>query len=121
MAQDVGSTADIFFSEPPLPSSRHCVEPKSGRMYPNMAVATRTNSYGRPMSGVYGQPSIYGGGQSAASGAPSYSGVFGQRFTSKLTPQEKEIIDVAFDSFKDEKGFITTEKLKEAFEAIGAL
>lgn len=53
--------------------------------------------------------------------APSYSGMFGERFTSKLTPQEKEIIDVAFESFKDEKGFITTDKLKEAFENIEAL
>eukprot|EP00440_Ansanella_granifera_P000628 gb/GFBE01000681.1/.p1 GENE.gb/GFBE01000681.1/~~gb/GFBE01000681.1/.p1 ORF type:complete len:203 (+),score=57.90 gb/GFBE01000681.1/:1-609(+) len=53
--------------------------------------------------------------------APSYSGTFGARFSSKLTPQEKEIIDVAFDSFKDESGYITTERLKEAFEAIDAL
>merc|ERR550537_246017 len=50
-----------------------------------------------------------------------YSGVYGQRFSSKLTPQESEIIDVAFDSFKDEQGFITTERLKEAFERIDAL
>merc|ERR1719343_81567 len=53
--------------------------------------------------------------------APSYSGVFGQRFTSKLTAQEKEIIDVAFESFKDEQGFITTNKLREAFKQIDAL
>merc|ERR1719277_1696732 len=74
-------------------------------------------------SGIYGGG--YGGysGQGASGGlaAPSYSGVFGNRFTSKLTPQEKEIIDVAFESFKDENGFITTEKLREAFEAIDAL
>merc|ERR1719222_959811 len=49
------------------------------------------------------------------------SGVYGQRFSSKLTPQESEIIDVAFDSFKNEEGFITTERLKEAFEKIDAL
>jgi len=30
--------------------------------------------------------------------------------------QESEIIDVAFDSFKNEQGFITTERLKEAFD-----
>merc|ERR1719343_43460 len=41
--------------------------------------------------------------------------------SSKLTPQEKEIIDVAFESFKDETGFITTDKLREAFEKIDAL
>merc|ERR1719436_1250296 len=62
-------------------------------------------------------------GQGASGGlaAPRYSGVFGNRFSSKLTPQEKEIIDVAFDSFKDETGFITTDKLREAFESIDAL
>mmetsp|Transcript_89235 Transcript_89235/g.139650 ORF Transcript_89235/g.139650 Transcript_89235/m.139650 type:complete len:181 (-) Transcript_89235:33-575(-) len=48
----------------------------------------------------------------------SNSGGAGQRFNSKLTPQESEIIDVAFDSFKDDKGFITTERLKEAFQKI---
>lgn len=52
---------------------------------------------------------------------PTYSGMFGARFSSKLTPQEKEIIDVAFESFKDESGYITTERLKEAFEAIDQL
>eukprot|EP00929_Paragymnodinium_shiwhaense_P043095 TRINITY_DN22202_c0_g1_i1.p1 TRINITY_DN22202_c0_g1~~TRINITY_DN22202_c0_g1_i1.p1 ORF type:complete len:203 (-),score=59.33 TRINITY_DN22202_c0_g1_i1:269-877(-) len=73
-----------------------------------------------------------GGGGSGRSGygsrrpsgglaAPSYSGMFGERFTSKLTPQEKEIIDVAFESFKDESGYITTLKLKEAFETIDSL
>lgn len=60
-------------------------------------------------------------GASGGLAAPSYSGVYGTRFSSKLTPQEKEIIDVAFDSFKDEHGFITTEKLREAFQAIDAL
>eukprot|EP00438_Fugacium_kawagutii_P011075 Skav220330 [mRNA] locus=scaffold4895:5745:9002:- [translate_table: standard] len=33
----------------------------------------------------------------------------------------QEIIDVAFESFKDESGYITTERLKEAFEAIDQL
>merc|ERR1719277_2223342 len=74
-------------------------------------------------SGIYGGG--YGGysGQGASGGlaAPSYSGVFGNRFSSKLTPQEKEIIDVAFDAFKDETGFITTDRLREAFESIDAL
>merc|ERR1719254_104299 len=70
-------------------------------------------------SGVYGGHS--GQGASGGLAAPGYSGVFGNRFTSKLTPQEKEIIDVAFESFKDETGFITTEKLREAFEKIDAL
>jgi len=64
----------------------------------------------------------YGGGPGFSGGMTSgYSGVYGQRFSSKLTPQESEIIDVAFDSFKDEQGFITTERLKEAFERIDAL
>merc|ERR1719240_1621233 len=49
------------------------------------------------------------------------SGMYGQRFSSKLTPQESEIIDVAFDSFKNEEGFITTDRLKEAFEKIEQL
>merc|ERR1711862_595586 len=65
-----------------------------------------------------------GGGARSTSGgltAPSYSGVYGARTTSKLTPQEKEIIDVAFESFKDETNFITTDRLKEAFEKIDAL
>jgi len=53
--------------------------------------------------------------------APSYSGTFGARFSSKLTPHEREIIDVAFDSFKNEEGYITTEKLKEAFDTIDAM
>merc|ERR1719407_63131 len=65
----------------------------------------------------------YGAGPGFSGGMTSggYSGVYGQRFSSKLTPQESEIIDVAFDSFKDEQGFITTERLKEAFERIDAL
>merc|ERR1712060_999902 len=71
--------------------------------------------------GQHGGYQSRGGGVSGGLTAPSYSGVYGNRYSSKLTPQEKEIIDVAFDSFKDSTGFITTEKLKEAFEAIGAL
>lgn len=74
--------------------------------------------------GSGGASGVYGNQQRNTSGgltAPSYSGVYGARTSSKLTPQEKEIIDVAFDSFKDETNFITTEKLKEAFEAIDAL
>mmetsp|Transcript_51998 Transcript_51998/g.146539 ORF Transcript_51998/g.146539 Transcript_51998/m.146539 type:complete len:204 (+) Transcript_51998:38-649(+) len=76
--------------------------------------ATERSAYG----------SHYGRGGAGVSGgitAPTFSGVYGNRYSSKLTAQEKEIIDVAFDSFKDSTGFITTEKLKEAFEAIGAL
>jgi len=65
--------------------------------------------------GAFGGPTLSGGMTSAG------SGVYGQRFSSKLTPQESEIIDVAFDSFKNEQGFITTERLKEAFEKIDAL
>mmetsp|Transcript_92559 Transcript_92559/g.261456 ORF Transcript_92559/g.261456 Transcript_92559/m.261456 type:complete len:195 (-) Transcript_92559:134-718(-) len=68
---------------------------------------TRTNSFSRKPSGGFA--------------APSYSGIYGARFTSKLTAQEKEIIDVAFETFKDESGFITTERLKEAFSEIDAL
>lgn len=49
-----------------------------------------------------------------------YTGAYGKRFTTKLTAQEEEIIVVAFDSFS-EMGFITTEKLQEAFKAIDAL
>ncbi|CAE8588921.1 unnamed protein product, partial [Polarella glacialis] len=62
---------------------------------------TSNNSYG-PGSKL--QPSVSGG-----LAAPSYSGMYGTRNSSKLTSQEKEIIDVAFESFKDETGFITTE------------
>merc|ERR1719324_881370 len=72
------------------------------------------------MSGKYG----FGGGYAPtySGGMTSgYSGVYGQRFSSKLTPQESEIIDVAFDSFKDEAGYITTERLKTAFEKIEQL
>mmetsp|Transcript_87179 Transcript_87179/g.182435 ORF Transcript_87179/g.182435 Transcript_87179/m.182435 type:complete len:224 (+) Transcript_87179:165-836(+) len=78
-------------------------------------------------SGIYGGYSGQGqgysgfGGASGGLAAPSYSGVFGHRTTSKLTPQEKEIIDVAFDAFKDETGYITTERLREAFDQIDAL
>jgi len=82
--------------------------------------STRTGLGGTPTnSSVYGAYA----GQSPSGGllAPSYSGVYGARFSSKLTPQEKEIIDVAFDSFKDESGYITTDKLREAFQAIDAL
>lgn len=64
----------------------------------------------------------YGAGPGFSGGMTSgYSGVYGQRFSSKLTPQESEIIDVAFDSFKNEQGFITTERLKDAFQNINAL
>merc|ERR1719408_803964 len=68
------------------------------------------------MGGYGGMAPTYSGGMTSG-----YSGVYGQRFSSKLTPQESEIIDVAFDSFKNEQGFITTERLKEAFERIDAL
>merc|ERR1719240_721925 len=49
-----------------------------------------------------------------------YQGAFGTRYNHKLTPQESEIIDVAFESFS-ENGFITTKHLKKAFEKIDAL
>jgi Ca2+-binding EF-hand superfamily protein len=68
------------------------------------------------MGGYGGMAPTYSGGMTSG-----YSGVYGQRFSSKLTPQESEIIDVAFDSFKNEQGFITTEKLQEAFKKIEAL
>eukprot|EP00930_Biecheleria_cincta_P013231 TRINITY_DN11909_c0_g2_i1.p1 TRINITY_DN11909_c0_g2~~TRINITY_DN11909_c0_g2_i1.p1 ORF type:complete len:207 (+),score=49.22 TRINITY_DN11909_c0_g2_i1:39-659(+) len=74
----------------------------------------REDSFGGP--GRQLTPSASGG-----LAAPSYSGTFGARFSSKLTPQEREIIDVAFDSFKNEEGYITTEKLKEAFDTIDAM
>ena len=73
-------------------------------------------SYGGGMSrgpgmsqGGYGHgarsPGGSRGGASRGGLAPSsYSGIYGQRFTSKLTPQEKELIDVAFESFKDAMG-----------------
>jgi calmodulin len=79
-------------------------------------IAAPMNSSGRG-----GQSGGYGGGNSGGLSAPAYSGMYGSRFSNKLQPQEKEIIDVAWDSFKDENNFITTEKLKEAFEAIDAL
>lgn len=41
--------------------------------------------------------------------------------SSGLTAQEKEIIDVSFEAFKDDDGFITTQRLREAFATIGAL
>lgn len=69
----------------------------------------------------YGNRAGQSGGASGGLAAPSYSGIFGSRFSAKLTTQEREIIDVAFESFKDEGNFITTDKLKEAFEAIGAM
>merc|ERR1719262_329176 len=53
-------------------------------------------------------------------GYSSFQGAFGTRFHHKLTPQENEIIDVAFESFS-EGGFITTEHLRDAFENIDAL
>merc|ERR1712226_13519 len=47
-------------------------------------------------------------------------GAYGCRLNHKLTPQENEIIDVAFESFS-EGGFITTKQLRGAFEKIDAL
>eukprot|EP00427_Karlodinium_veneficum_P023379 CAMPEP_0169123174 /NCGR_PEP_ID=MMETSP1015-20121227/33642_1 /TAXON_ID=342587 /ORGANISM="Karlodinium micrum, Strain CCMP2283" /LENGTH=181 /DNA_ID=CAMNT_0009186489 /DNA_START=77 /DNA_END=622 /DNA_ORIENTATION=- len=47
-------------------------------------------------------------------------GAYGMRFNHKLTPQENEIIDVAFESFSA-NGYITTKQLKEAFENIDAV
>jgi len=38
-----------------------------------------------------------------------------------LTAQEREIVDVAFEAFKDQDGYITTQRLREAFATIGAL
>merc|ERR1719238_709662 len=55
-----------------------------------------------------------------AAGGPGYQGAFGTRFHHKLTPQENEIIDVAFESFS-ENGFITTNHLEEAFATIDSL
>merc|ERR1719198_2477869 len=59
------------------------------------------------------------GGRGGA-GGPGYQGAFGTRFHHKLTPQENEIIDVAFESFS-ENGFITTAELRKAFEKIDAV
>eukprot|EP00931_Biecheleriopsis_adriatica_P004956 TRINITY_DN106536_c0_g1_i1.p1 TRINITY_DN106536_c0_g1~~TRINITY_DN106536_c0_g1_i1.p1 ORF type:complete len:225 (+),score=73.23 TRINITY_DN106536_c0_g1_i1:72-677(+) len=87
-------------------------------------ITAGTTLYGQ---GQQSRDSSFGPGRgltpSASGGlaAPSYSATFGARFSSKLTPQEKEIIDVAWESFKDESGYITTEKLREAFESIDAL
>jgi len=65
---------------------------------------------------------------SRAGNQPAYSGAFGHRFHHKLTPQENEIIEVAFAAFSEEiktngemRKFITVKKLKEAFENIDAL
>merc|ERR1719174_3275377 len=49
-----------------------------------------------------------------------YQGAFGNRLHHKLTPQEKEIIDVASESFSED-GYITTTHLREAFKKIDAL
>merc|ERR1719198_2243485 len=59
------------------------------------------------------------GGRGGA-GSGGYQGAFGTRFHHKLTPQENEIIDVAFESFS-ENGFITTRNLQGAFKKIDAL
>lgn len=65
--------------------------------------------------GMYGNPTLSG----QMSG---YSGMYGGRHSgTKLTPQENEVIDVAFESFKDDTNHITTDKLREAFEKIDAL
>jgi len=59
--------------------------------------------------------------------APMRTGAYGVRIGSRLTPQEEEIIEVAFNSFKEavpegsENFFITQRTLKEAFGAIDAL
>ncbi|CAE7289684.1 Ankrd17 [Symbiodinium sp. KB8] len=99
-------------------AARRCEAAEDGRRMRSMYAGTYGGS---PASlGTLGPRREY---TSASGGlaAPSYSGTFGARFSSKLTPQEKEIIDVAFESFKDESGYITTERLKEAFEAIDQL
>jgi len=70
---------------------------------------------------AYGGPGMSNSGFQSGMTSGGMSGQYGQRFSSKLTPQESEIIDVAFDCFKDEHGFITTERLKDAFEKIDAL
>lgn len=79
---------------------------------------SRSGGPGYGFGGNYANPAnpTMSGGMTSG-----YSGIYGQRFSSKLTPQESEIIDVAFDSFKDEQGFITTERLKTAFEKIEQL
>jgi len=49
-----------------------------------------------------------------------YAGAFGMRRSHKLTPQENEIIRVAYDSFSDEHGNITSKCMQAAFKKIGA-
>jgi len=71
--------------------------------------------------------SQYGGGSGHSSPHGSFSGGMSAgasgygRYSSKLTPQESEIIDVAFECFKNDEGFITTDRLIEAFTKIEAL
>jgi len=64
---------------------------------------------------AFGRQGSLGYGQSGM----ERMGAYGSRATSRLTPQEEEIINVAFESFS-ESGFITSEKLGSAFERIGA-
>lgn len=52
--------------------------------------------------------------------ARGYTGTYGRRYHSRLSPQEREIIEVAWESFKDDHNFITKDRLKGAFEAIDA-
>lgn len=54
-------------------------------------------------------------------GGGTTASAFDAQSNSKLTPQEREIIDVSFEAFKDDDAFITTQRLKEAFATIGAL
>jgi len=63
--------------------------------------------------------SSHGGGGASAYGSYRSSGT-GVRMHHRLSQQENEIINVAFESFKDESGFITTKQLQEAFEKIDA-
>jgi len=59
---------------------------------------------------------------SGRGGAPGgLRGAFGTRMNHKLTPQENEIIDVAFESFSENGLYITSQHLKEAFSKIDAL
>eukprot|EP00747_Dinoflagellata_sp_TGD_P164854 gnl/TRDRNA2_/TRDRNA2_185372_c0_seq1.p1 gnl/TRDRNA2_/TRDRNA2_185372_c0~~gnl/TRDRNA2_/TRDRNA2_185372_c0_seq1.p1 ORF type:complete len:208 (-),score=53.34 gnl/TRDRNA2_/TRDRNA2_185372_c0_seq1:55-678(-) len=63
---------------------------------------------------------------------PIYQGMYGARFGAQLSPQEEEIITVAFDAFKEkvtkklpdgtteEVDVITADSLMDAFNAIGA-
>jgi len=48
-------------------------------------------------------------------------GLYGKRLNPRLTQQEQDIIKVAWESFRDAYGFITTERLSDAFKAIDAL